>query len=96
MGGDPALCLRAFIPGSARSPNLELQRWSVQFVHIHVVLVIPPKDAFSSIVGMMKANLSWQLRLRYHELKGTYWGAVLCSPGFFSAIVGLNKAGIRQ
>ena len=77
-------------------PDVEVQQWSVQIDHIHMVLVIPPKYAVSSIVGKMKANVSRQLRLRYPELKRTYWGAVLWSPGFFSSTVGLNEAGIRR
>jgi putative transposase len=75
---------------------VEVQHWSVQIDHIHMVLVIPPKYAVSSIVGKMKATLSRQLRLRYPELKRTYWGAVLWSPGFFSSTVGLNEAVIRR
>ena len=77
-------------------PDVDVQQWSVQIDHIHVVLVIPPKYAVSSIVGKMKANLSRQPRLRYPELKQTYWGAVLWSPGFFSSTVGLNEAVIRR
>ena len=77
-------------------PDVEVQQWSGQVDHIHVVLVIPPKYAVSSIVGKMKANLSRQLRLRYPELKRTYWAAVLWSPGFFSSTVGLNEAVIRR
>ncbi|WP_447969850.1 IS200/IS605 family transposase [Nitrospira sp. M1] len=77
-------------------PDVEVKQWSVQVDHIHVVLVIPPKYAVSSIVGKMKANVSRQLRLRYPELKRTYWGAVLWSPGFFSSTVGLNEAVIRR
>ncbi len=77
-------------------PDVLVQQWSVQLDHIHVGLVIPPKYAVSSIVGKMKANLSRQLRLRYPELKQTYWGAVLWSPGFFSSTVGLNEAVIRR
>jgi len=77
-------------------PEVEVKQWSVQIDHIHVVLVIPPKYAVSSIVGKMKANLSRQLRLRYPELKRTYWGGVLWSPGFFSSTVGLNEAVIRR
>ena len=77
-------------------PDVEVQQWSVQVDHIHVVMVIPPKYAVSSIVGKMKANLSRQLRLRYPELKRTYWGAVLWSLGFFSSTVGLNEAVIRR
>ncbi len=73
-------------------PDVEVQQWSVQVDHMHVVLVIPRKYAVSSIVGMIKANLSRQLRLRYPELKRTYWGVVLWSPGFFSSTVGLNEA----
>ena len=77
-------------------PDVELQHWSVQIDHIHVVMVIPPRYAISSVVGKMKANLSRQLRCRYPELKRTYWGAVLWSPGFFSSTVGLNEAVIRR
>jgi len=77
-------------------PDVEVQQLSVQIDHIHMVLVIPPKYAVSSIVGKMKANLSRQLRLRYPELKQTYWGEVLWSPGFFSSTVGLNEAVIRR
>ena len=53
-------------------PDVTVQQWSVQVDHIHVVMVIPPKYAVSSIVGKMKANLSRQLRLRSPELKRTY------------------------
>ena len=77
-------------------PDVEVQQWSVQIDHIHMVLVIPPKYAVSSMVGKMKANLSRQLRFRYPELKRTYWGAVLWSSGFFSSTVGLNEAVIRR
>ena len=77
-------------------PDVPVQQWSVPVDHIHVVLVIPPTYAVSSIVGKMKANLSRQLRLRYPELKRTYWGAVRWSPGFFSSTVGLNEAVIRR
>ena len=77
-------------------PDVIVQPWSVPVDHIHVVLVIPPKYAVLSIVGKMKANLSRQLRLRYPELKQTYWGVVLWSPGFFSSTVGLNEAVIRR
>ena len=75
---------------------MKAQQWSVQIDHIHMVLVIPQKYAVSSIVGKMKANVSRQLRLRYPELKRTYWGAVRWSPGFFSLTVGLNEAVIRR
>jgi len=59
-------------------PDVEVQQWSVQIDHIHMVPVIPQKYAVSSIVGKMKANLTRQLRLRYPELKRTYWGGWCC------------------
>jgi len=77
-------------------PDVLVQQWSVRVDHIHVVMVIPPQYAVSNIVGKMKANVSRRLRLRYPELKRTYWGAVLWSPGFFSSTVGLNEAVIRR
>ena len=89
-------CTGAFTSDPDYHPDVEVQQWSIQVDHIHVVLVIPPKYAVSVIVGKMKANLSRQLRLRYPELKRTFWGAVLWSPGFFSSTVGLNEAVIRR
>ena len=53
-------------------PDVTVQQGSVEVDHIHVVLVIPPKNAVPSIVGKMKANVSRQLRLRYPKLKRTY------------------------
>ena len=43
-------------------PDVEVQQWSVQIAHIHLMLVIPPKYAVSSIVGKMKANLRASLK----------------------------------
>jgi len=62
-------------------PDVEVPQWSVQIDHIHMVLVIPPKYAVSSIVGKMKANLSRQRRLRYPELKRTYLGGGVVVSG---------------
>ncbi len=73
-------------------PDVDIQQWSVQIDHIHVVMGIPPKYAVSSFEDKMKANVSRQHRLRYPELKRTYWGAMLWSPGFFSSTVELNEA----
>ena len=55
----------------------------MQIDHIHMVLVIPPKYAVSSIVGKMKANVSRHLRLRYSALKRTYWGGGVVVAGVF-------------
>jgi putative transposase len=68
----------------------------MQIDYIHMVLVILPKYAVSSIVDKMKVNLSRHLRLRYPELKPMYWGAVSWSPRFFSSTVGLDEGVIRR
>jgi len=94
-GGNHALCPGAFAANPTLSPRCRATTME-RAGRFHVVLVIPPQYAVSSIVGQMKANLSRQLRLRYPELKRTYWGAVLWSPGFFSSTVGLNEAVVRR
>ena len=53
-------------------PDAEVQQWHVQVDHMPVVLVLPPNDVGSSLVGKMKAKLSRQLRFRYPDLKRTY------------------------
>ncbi|MDR4459432.1 MAG: transposase [Nitrospirales bacterium] len=55
---------------------------------IHSVLVIPPKDAGSRIVGKMKVHASRQLRLRYPDLRRIYWRTKLCLLDFSLRLLG--------
>ena len=37
-------------------PDIEIERYSVQQDHVHLVMIIPPKYAVSEVVGKIKVN----------------------------------------
>ncbi len=77
-------------------PAVEIQQWSIQIDHVHVIAVIPPKYAVSAIVGKIKANTSREIRQRFPEIKKVYWRHEFWSPGFFSSTVGIEEAVIKR
>ena len=46
-------------------PDVEIERYSIQLDHVHLVIVIPPKYSVSAIVGKIKANTSREVRKRF-------------------------------
>ena len=50
-------------------PEVEIEKYSVQEDHVHLVIIIPPKYPVSSIVGKIKANTSREVRLRFEWVK---------------------------
>ena len=77
-------------------PEVEIERYSVQEDHVHLVIIIPPKYSVSSIVGKIKANTSREVRLRFEWVKKTYWRKEFWSPGFFSSTVGITEEVIKR
>jgi putative transposase len=77
-------------------PDVEIEQYSIQADHVHLVMVIPPKYAVSDIVGKIKANTSRALRKQFPWLQKVYWKEVVWSPGFFSSTVGVNEDVIRR
>ena len=53
-------------------PEVEIEKYSVQEDHVHLVVTIPPKYSVSSIVGKIKANTSREVRLRFDVVKKIY------------------------
>jgi len=77
-------------------PDIEIETWSIQVDHIHLVIVIPPKYAVSDIVGKIKANTSREIRKRFPWIKKIYWRNEFWSVGFFSSTVGVNEDVIKR
>jgi len=77
-------------------PEVEVEKFSVQADHVHLIAVIPPKYAVSTIVGKIKANTSREIRQRFPEVKKVYWRHEFWSPGFFSSTVGIDEAVIKR
>jgi putative transposase len=77
-------------------PEVEIQQYSIQLDHVHLIIVIPPKYAVSAIVGKIKANTSRAVRKEFEWIKKVYWRNEFWSPGFFSSTVGINEAIIKR
>ncbi len=77
-------------------PEVEVEQFSIQVDHLHLVAVIPPRYAVSAIVGKIKANTSREIRERFPWVKKLYWRHEFWSPGFFSSTVGIDEAVIKR
>ena len=77
-------------------PDVEVEQFSVQVDHVHVVAVIPPKYAVSAIVGKIKANTSREIRQRFPGGKKLYWRNEFWAEGVFASTVGIDEAVIKR
>jgi putative transposase len=77
-------------------PDIEIERYSVQTDHVHLIIIIPPKYSVSRIIGKIKANTSRELRHRIEQIRKIYRGNEFWSPGFFSSTVGINEETIKR
>ncbi|MFO8163700.1 MAG: IS200/IS605 family transposase [Thermodesulfobacteriota bacterium] len=64
-------------------PDVEIEKYSIQQDHVHVIIIIPPKYSVSNIIGKIKANTNRDIRKRFSWIKKIYWRNELWSPGFF-------------
>jgi putative transposase len=77
-------------------PDVEIEKYSIQQDHLHLVMIIPPKYSVSTIVGKIKANTSREIRKHFDWVKKIYWGNEFWSPGFFSSTVGIDEEVIKR
>ena len=77
-------------------PDVEIEKYSIQADHVHLVIIIPPKYSVSTIVGRIKANTSCEVRKRFPWVKKLYWRNEFWSPGFFSSTVGIDEEVIKR
>ena len=80
----------------AYHPDVEIEKYSVQEDHIHLVIIIPPRYSVSGIVGKIKANTSREIRRHFPWVKKIYWRSEFWSEGFFSSTVGINEEVIKR
>ena len=77
-------------------PDIEIEKYSIQYDHLHIVIVIPPKYSVSSIIGKIKANTSREIRKHFKWIGKIYRRNEFWSPGFFSSTVGIDEEVIKR
>ena len=80
----------------AYHPDVEIEKYSVQEDHIHLVIIIPPRYSVFAVVGKVKANTSREIRRHFPWVKKIYWKSEFWSEGFFSSTVGINEEVIKR
>ena len=77
-------------------PDVEIEKYSIQTDHVHLVIVIPPRYSVSGIIGKIKANTSREIRKSFGCVKKLYRRNEFWSPGFFSSTVGIDEEVIKR
>ena len=77
-------------------PDIEIEKYSIQEDHMHLIVIIAPKYSVSEIVEKIKANTSREVRKRFERVKAVYLRNEFWSPGFFSSTVGIDEEVIKR
>ena len=90
--GVKAYLVKLFPKVMAELPGCEIVKYNIQPDHIHMVMIIPPKYAVSTVVGKIKGMTSSQLRKKFGWMKLRYSREVVWSAGYFVSTVGVEEA----
>ena len=76
--------------------HCEVQELNVQADHVHMILLIPPKESISDMMGILKGRTAIHIFRNYPNLKTKpYWGNHFWADGYCVDTVGLNEEMIR-
>lgn len=79
-------------------PDWFIEEIGIEVDHVHLHMIIPPRDAVAKVVATLKSVTSRELKGKFpHFLKKVYWdGRGVWGRGFFVSTVGINEAIIRR
>ena len=73
-------------------PGCEIVALNMQVVHIHIMIIIPPRYAVSEVVGRIKGQTASMLRKKFSWLQKVYWREnIVWSPDYFVSTVGVDE-----
>ena len=79
-------------------PDWFIEEIGIEVDHVHLHMVIPPKDAVAKVVATLKSVTSTRMKEKFPQFLGkVYWdGRGIWGRGFFVSTVGINEAIIRR
>jgi len=79
-------------------PDWFIEEIGIEVDHVHLHMVIPPKDAVATVVSTLKSVTSARMKEKFPQfLRKVYWdGRGIWGRGFFVSTVGINEAIIRR
>ena len=70
---------------------------NVQPDHVHLIVMVPPKIAISTLMGRLKGQCSMRIFRQFRHLrKQIYWGNHFWAKGYCIDTVGLDAEMIRK
>ncbi|QBQ54397.1 IS200/IS605 family transposase [Nitrosococcus wardiae] len=85
-------CIHAFV----EQQKGEVVELNVQFDHVHLLILMPPKVSLSDFVGTVKGRTAIRVFNKFRELKRRpYWGNRFWARGYCVNTVRLDEAKIR-
>lgn len=86
-------CIRAF----SEQQGAEIIELNIQFDHVHMLVLVPPKVSISNFVGVLKGRTAIRVFNRFQNLKDRpYWGNHFWARGYCVDTVGLDSEMIRK
>ncbi len=79
-------------------PDIEILEMNTDQDHIHMLVIIPPKYAISTIVRIFKTNTARAMRKKFPFIKTMYEHSDLgmWSDGYFVSTIGINEEQIKR
>src|SRR6266581_1105215 len=85
-----------FIPKCRRKTLYEELRRHLPPEHVQMMIAIPPKQAVSQVIGVIKGESAIHLARVYGEKKRNFVGQHFWARGYFVSTVGRDEAVIRE
>ena len=86
-------CIRAF----SEQQGAEIIELNIQFDHVHMLVLVPPKVSISNFVGVLKGRTAIRVFNRFQNLKDRpCWGNHFWARGYCVDTVGLDSEMIRK
>ena len=78
-------------------PGVMIETIGLDFDHLHMVMVIPPRYAIAEVMGRLKSQSSSHMRKTFRWLSKVYWKEnIVWSPGYFVSSIGIDENTIRH
>ena len=86
-------CVRVF----SEQQGCEIVELNIQFDHVHLLVMVPPKVSISGYVGAIKGRTAIRVLNRFRKFKKKpYWGNHFWARGYCVDTVGLDAEMIRK
>jgi len=78
-------------------PEIKIKEMNQDKDHVHFLISIPPTMRVGKVVGLLKSNMSKELKQKFPFLQNVYWGrSGVWSDSYFVSTVGINEQIIKK